>query len=250
MLLNLKTIFTLLVNMLAINFAPSYKHITTRYAIHGIDVSHHQRNVDWGKITEHDDFKVSFCFLKATEGATHQDTRFETNWKECKDAGIIRGAYHFYHPTRSVSEQAKNFIKNVKLQDGDLAPVLDFEKDNANANVAAVRLGIQKWLQIVERHYGIKPIIYTNTSIYNKYIKGHFKNHPLWLADYNSGNINTLVKSPNLKFWQYTERGYVTGISGNVDINAFLGANEEFESLRLGSENYEMEIEVESVSRK
>jgi lysozyme len=243
-------VLTILLNVLSLNFAPRHKHITKRYSIHGIDVSHHQKYVDWQKIADHSEFKVSFCILKATEGATHEDTRFINNWKESSQAGIIRGAYHFYHPTRGAAEQAKNFINNVILNDGDLAPVLDFEKDSPNANVITVRKGLMKWLQLVEKHYGIRPIIYTNTSIYNKYIKGHFKNYSLWLADYKSGNIHSLVKSPNLKFWQYTEKGKVSGITGNVDINAFVGADEEFESLKLGNENYVADIELESVSRK
>jgi lysozyme len=122
----------------------------------------------------------------------------------------------------------------VKLTRGDLAPVLDFEKDSPSANVASVRKNLTKWLQIVEKYYGMKPIIYTNTFIYKKYIKGHFKSNPLWLADYKSGNIHSLVKSPNLKIWQYTEKGRVAGISGHVDINAFVGAEEDFESLKIG----------------
>ena len=247
---NMTIVITIFFYILSLNFTPSHKHFTKMYSIHGIDVSHHQKYVDWKKIADHSEFKVSFCFLKATEGATHEDTRFMSNWKECSDAGIIRGAYHFYHPTRGAAEQAKNFINNVRLKSGDLAPVLDFEKDSPNANVIAVRKGLMKWLQLVENHYGIRPIIYTNTSIYNKYIKGHFKNYSLWLADYKSGNIHSLVKSPNLKFWQYTEKGKVSGITGNVDINAFVGAEEEFENLKLGYENYDADIELESVSRK
>ncbi|MCP9755217.1 glycoside hydrolase [Lacihabitans sp. CCS-44] len=234
MFLNFSVVFTLLLHNFFVSFAPSNNHIIKRYNIHGIDVSHHQRNVDWQKIAEHDDFKVSFCFLKATEGSTFQDTKFKTYWNECKEAGIARGAYHFYHPTRNASDQAKNFIKSVKLTRGDLAPVLDFEKDSPSANVATVRKSLTKWLQIVEKYYGVKPIIYTNTFIYKKYIKGHFKGNPLWLADYKSGNIHSLVKNPNLKIWQYTEKGRVAGIPGHVDINAFVGAEEDFESLKIG----------------
>ena len=100
----------------------------------------------------------------------------------------------------------------------------------------------------MERHYGIKPIIYTNVSIYNKYIKGHFKNNPLWMADYKSYNIHDSVKNPNLMFWQYTEKGHLSGISGLVDINAFMGEKTDFESLKIGNANTDIEIEIESVS--
>lgn len=245
---NFTIVFTLFLHVFSYSFAPSHKHLAQKYSIHGIDLSHHQKNVDWDLISEQDDFKVSFCFLKATEGATFQDTKFQNYWKQCRDAGIPRGAYHFYHPSKTASEQAKNFINSVRLLDGDLAPVLDFEKDSPSANVTTVRKNLLKWLQIVERHYGIKPIIYTNLSIYNKYIKGHFKNNTLWLADYKSNNIHDSVKSPNLKFWQYTEKGRLSGIDGHVDINAFMGEKTDFENLKIGNINTDIEIEIESVS--
>ena len=250
MISNLSLVLTLLLHVFSFSYIPSHKHITKRYSIHGIDLSHHQKNVDWERVANHGEFKISFCFLKATEGGDFQDTKFQHNWRKSKEAGISRGAYHFYNPSKNATVQARNFINNVKLQEGDLAPVLDFEKDVNNVSVATVRKNLTKWLQIVEKHYGIKPIIYSNTFIYNKYIKGHFKDTPLWLADYKSGNIHSLVKSPNLKIWQYTEKGRVSGIAGHVDINAFVGESEEFESLKLGYEESDFEIEIESVTKK
>jgi lysozyme len=250
MFLNIPLVITVLLHSITSFLGLNYIHITRQYEIHGIDVSHHQRFIDWEKVAEHSQFKVSFTFLKATEGTTIRDTRFETNWKESKEAGLVRGAYHFFSATSSPYTQAQNYIRTVDLAGGDLAPVLDFEIHDNSKSPALMRKNVEKWISIVEKHYGCKVIIYTNTHIYNKYLRGYFKNNPLWIADYNFSNVSNLVGHPKLKFWQYTEKGRIMGINGNVDINAFLGDTKEFDALKIPEENYEIELEVESVSSK
>ncbi len=177
-------------------------HIVKNYQVHGIDVSHHQQHIQWDKVVTHPALKVSFCFIKATEGATFKDHRFHLNWAGSKKAGLSRGAYHFYISAGNPKAQAMHFIRQVKLESGDLAPVLDIEQDTNEITAYQLRKNIKTWLTTVERHFGIKPIIYTNPFIYNKYIKGYFKDYPLWIADYNSGNIHKTIKDSNLKFWQ------------------------------------------------
>lgn len=234
MFIKLSIIANVLIGLLFNPFvAKNYIHITKRFEIHGIDISHHQRTINWENVQEHSDFKISFCFLKATEGATFKDTKFPNYWKDCKEAGISRGAYHFFSISKSPYAQAQNFIGSVDLQKGDLAPVLDFESDSQNLSTTEVRKRITTWLTIVEKHYGVKPIIYTNSHLFNKYIKGYFKSNPLWIANYNTSDINYAISHPNLKFWQYTEKGKVDGITGSVDINAFLGEYQEFENLKI-----------------
>ncbi len=231
MLLNLPAVFTLLCSFFAVFTGNNYSHITKKYSVHGIDVSHHQKYINWDNVANHGSFKVKFCFMKATEGSNFSDTRFKTNWRESKEAGIIRGAYHFFSMTSSPTTQAQHFIRTVALEDGDLAPVLDFETDSPHHSTALVRKNLQRWLYLVEKHYGVKPIIYTNTFIYKKYLSGYFKEYPLWIADYNTSNIHQNFKNPKLKIWQYTQSGRVSGINSHVDINAFLGQEEEFEHL-------------------
>src|SRR5690349_2704594 len=78
---------------LAVLYIRFYEPDRTLYPVRGIDVSHHQNEIDWRKVA-HDD--VSFAFIKATEGGDHRDTRFATNWKEAQAAGLKVGAYHFF----------------------------------------------------------------------------------------------------------------------------------------------------------
>lgn len=192
------------------------------FALHGIDVSKHNRRINWTKVKnmEAGGVKIHFVFIKATEGATLSDKQFKTNWKEAKNANILRGAYHFYHPTRDPIKQANNFIKLVSLSKGDFAPVLDFEVVNGVPDDELVD-GLKTWLETIEEHYDIKPIIYTNATLYKRYIKGNFDKYPLWIADYSNTHLNKYDED-QLYIWQHNQSGWVDGIRGKVDFNAFV----------------------------
>ena len=202
------------------------------YDLHGIDVSHHNGRIDWEQVAKmplNDDLKISFAFIKATEGATHLDRQFERNWQAAKKAGISRGAYHFYYPHTHSDLQAESFINRVKLQNGDLPPVLDVETEHNQKPDLIVR-GIANWLKIIEKHYGQRPIIYTNYNFYNRYIKANFANYPVWIADYSNESFS--VFGAEVLFWQHNENGYVDGIRGRVDYNVFTGSGQEWTELQ------------------
>ncbi|WP_234734285.1 glycoside hydrolase family 25 protein [Tellurirhabdus bombi] len=202
--------------------------VPTAYPIHGIDVSHHNKKINWQKVRriQANGIGLQFVFVKATEGVTLVDRQFKTNWREAGKAGLKRGAYHFYHPRRDAEKQAKNFIKTVDLDAGDFAPVLDFEID-WNVNSEKLIADLQLWLNLVENHYGVKPIIYTNRHFYRRYIAGNFDDYPLWLADYTKEHLDD-YQTERLYFWQHNKGGSVSGIRGQVDFNVFL-----FDSTRV-----------------
>src|ERR1700730_16847794 len=104
--------------------------IPVNYAIHGIDVSKYQNIIDWESVKDMkaNNMQISFAFIKATEGLGNEDAFFGRNWKKTKDAGLVRGAYHFFLATKSGKAQAENFINSVNLEGGDLPPVLDVEQ--------------------------------------------------------------------------------------------------------------------------
>ena len=99
------------------------------YDIHGIDISHYQGKIDWGRLLQNKQTAtpLHFIFMKATEGGDHNDTTFEANFVNARNHGFIRGAYHFYIPGTDALKQADFFIRTVKLDSGDLPPVLDVE---------------------------------------------------------------------------------------------------------------------------
>ncbi|MBP6385413.1 MAG: glycoside hydrolase [Pseudarcicella sp.] len=208
--------------------------IPFKYNIHGIDVSHHNGKIDWNKVQnmtlKRDDINLAFAFIKATEGVTLSDKKFKQNWEALKETNITKGAYHFYIAWRDPVGQANNFIKNVKLEEGDLAPVLDIEQNSLKSDKKIIE-EIGTWLKIVENHYDKKPIIYTNPNFYKKFIKGNYDDYPLWIADYSNQNLSNY--SSNLYFWQHNQNGYCNGINGTVDYNVFLGNKTDFEDLCL-----------------
>lgn len=193
-----------------------------RYTVHGFDVSRHNRRINWQRVSQVkvNGVPLQFVFIKATEGATMTDPAFRKNWNESRRAGFRRGAYHFYHPTRNPVKQANNFIRRVTLEAGDFAPVLDFEvlNDQPDANILR---DLKIWLNLIEAHYGQKPIIYTNAYLYKRFVKDHLADYPLWIADYSNPHLRQYDRT-NLYIWQHNKSGFVPGISGLVDINTFV----------------------------
>jgi len=200
-------------------------HISA-YEVHGIDVSHHQGDIVWNKVKHPDSARsIDFVFIRATVG-TRQDSKFAKNWKQAKKHGFTRGAYHYYWPNVNSEIQARNFISKVKMEKGDLPPVLDIEKTSRVQSVANLRKGLKNWIAIVEKHYGVKPIVYTGDKFYDSYLKPdrYFREYPnLWIANYNR------VSEPYSKwhFWQFSERTKISGINELVDFNVFNGSIED-----------------------
>ena len=196
------------------------------YEVHGIDVSHHQSEINWDTVAAQ---QIDFVFVKASEGLEFVDRCFEHNWNVIKEKNLKRGAYHFFHPKLSSFDQAMNFIHTVPLEYGDLPPVLDFEVVNGASETLVINR-LQSWLDIVERHYGIRPIIYTNQKLYKRYIRNNFDQYPIWMARYNT---EAPVVYQGWHFWQYGNRGKVYGIVGDVDLNVFRGSRLELEEMCL-----------------
>lgn len=187
----------------------------------GFDVSEYQSEIDWEQTYHIDEsFELSFVFIRATAGKNKVDKRFAANWKASKERQLIRGAYHYYRPNENSIEQANNFIKNVKLEKGDLPPVLDIEKLPKSQSVDSLKVGLRRWLKKIERHYNVKPIIYSGESYYNDFLKKEFTDYPLWIANYNFWRNNL---EDDWLFWQFTEKAQIRGIEGMVDVNIFNG---------------------------
>ena len=188
----------------------------------GFDVSEYQSIIDWENTYNIDEsFEMSFVFIRATAGNNKIDRRFKENWKNAKARNLICGAYHYYRPNENSFEQANNFIKTVKLKKGDLPPVLDIEKLPKTQSIANLKLGLRRWLEIVEKHYKVKPIIYSGESYYNDFLREEFSEYPFWIANYNFW-----VKEIKHEwdFWQFTENGKLGGVKGRLDLNVYNGS--------------------------
>jgi lysozyme len=206
--------------------------IPQEYAIHGLDVSRYQESIDWQavKAMQIGQISLKFVFIKATEGATYQDAYFADNWQSSKTAGLIRGAYHYFRPNVNAQTQAENFIQAVKLESGDLPPVLDIE-ELGNQTPENLQKSLKIWLNLLEKQYKIRPIIYTNRNFYQSYLKDEFKTYKFWLAQYKSKKLS--VNSSDWLFWQHTDRALVNGVVGYADLNVFNGSWTDLQKICL-----------------
>ena len=206
--------------------------IPTNYSIHGIDVSKYQDVIDWSSVKDMKvgNVQMSFAFIKATEGLGNEDAYFQRNWKKTKDAGLARGAYHFFLSTKSGKAQAENFINSVELQPGDMPPVLDIEQ-TYGVSPEKLRERAKEWLQTVRDYYHVTPIIYTNVDFYKQYLKDDFDEYPLWIAHYLQKERPSIYR--DWAFWQHSEAGRVNGILTRVDFDVFNGDSAEFRKMLI-----------------
>ncbi len=205
--------------------APSAGH----YPVRGIDLSHHQGEVDWDAIPRD---AVHFVFIKATEGRDHRDPRFAENWAAAGRVGIPRGAYHFFTFCTPGPDQAAHFLEVVPPGAGELPPVVDVEfTGNCTAweDLDRVRDDLVVFVDQIRRAHGREPILYLNRPSYHRIVRGHFETSPLWVRD--------LFFRPSVseygpwRFWQYDDDGRVAGIRGPVDLNVFEGGPQRFAEL-------------------
>ncbi len=180
----------------------------------GIDLSHHNGPVDWGRLgTE----PLEFVYLKATEGTDHIDTRFQENWQAATRLGWQVGAYHFYLLCREGAPQAENFIRQVEVRAGTLPPAVDLEHAHnckARGGRDAALAELRAFLAALEAEYGAVPVIYTTPAFHAEWLAGEgFEAHPVW--------IRSLEGPPELPhaIWQYSMKGKVAGVEGPVDLN-------------------------------
>ncbi len=205
------------------------------YEIRGIDISHYQGKINWEKLSnaqiEHS--PIRFVMIKATEGSTQIDDCFQDNFKNARDYGFIRGAYHFWSNKSSARDQARFFLKKVHLKDGDLPPVLDVENKPEDMSVEDFQREILTWMHIVEDKYHVKPILYTYYKFKNQYLNTSvFDDYPYWIAHYY---VDEIEYEGDWKFWQHTDAGRLPGIKGTVDFNLYNGSFYDLKKLCIGS---------------
>jgi GH25 family lysozyme M1 (1,4-beta-N-acetylmuramidase) len=217
---------------------PAAKRVLT-----GVDVSQNQPDVDWAKVRRAGHV---FAIAKVSDGLGTPDPAFgRGRWKAMKDAGLIRGVYHFGRPQtgRDPTDEVREFFQHLDraggLDHGDLVPVLDLEKHGAAGRLTPKQTleWARGWVEECRARIGRRPIIYTGVfwreTMQNP---GDDLGCHLWLAAY--------VKDPKpfvpnawthggFSLWQYTETGTCPGIAGNVDLNRVRGGPDALGRLRL-----------------
>lgn len=207
-----KYIFLILMLMQVVSFAQ----------VRGIDVSKYQGSINWKKVANSG--KVDFVYVKATEGMTIQDPCYADNVKGAREAGLLVGSYHLYSPKTTAYQQFNNFKAVVKKKEQDLVPVLDIEERHC-AGLYMER--VDKLLELMEREYGVKPLIYTSEHVYfEHFATKKYANYHIFIANYH--------RFPKCRFtlWQFTQTGKVPGIAGYVDIDE-LHSTHKFDDIKM-----------------
>ena len=152
---------------------------------------------------------------------------------------MLRGAYHFFHPTVPVAIQADSFIRTVvRLEPGDLPPVLDLEVPAAWASIeqsARAPLAIQ-WLETVENRLGATPIVYLSPAFATEILTNApvLARFPVWMAHYTDAAAPMIAKPwSSWTFWQYTREGKAPGVTLPVDLNRFNGSLDELKAMAV-----------------
>lgn len=201
------------------------------YEIQGIDISHYQGEINWRRLHTAmiNKCPVRFVIVKATEGSTLIDKHFKKNFYNAREYGFIRGAYHFWSTKSSARSQAQQFLDNVKLEEGDLPPVLDVEHKSKEQPIDEFQREILLWLHIIEDQYHVKPIIYCSYKFKQNYLNDHrFDSYPYWIAHYY---VDQMAYDGEWKFWQHTDVGRLPGIEGFVDLDVYNGSYYDLQQL-------------------
>lgn len=202
-----------------------------QYPVKGIDVSSYQGEINWQTLSSQN---IQFAFIKATEGSSYKDPCFDFNFSEAQKTNLRIGAYHFFSYDSSGETQAENFISTVPKIKGMLPPVVDLEfygdKEKHLPDKKSTQTELNILLNKLEKHYGLRPILYVTEKSYKLYIAGNYQEYDIW--------IRNVITRPSLSnnrawtFWQYTNREKLEGYNGKekyIDMNIFKGTQDEFD---------------------
>jgi len=220
----------------------------------GLELAIYQPVVDWPILTQATG--LSFVMVKASEGRL-QDPLFQQHWAEARQAGLLRGAYHFLRQATDPQQQVEVFMNALGGDPGELPPTLDIEDTRMTAP-PAMAAAAQLWLREVENALHRKPLIYTAAWWWNPgmLINGRYPdwapNYDLWVASWpmkksvpTIGQIEQAQFKPILPkswnkwlFWQYSgDAATVAGISNSngqaatVDLDVFNGSPDDLRAL-------------------
>lgn len=209
----------------------------------GIDVSHHNGNIDFKKVAADG---ISFVFIKATQGKAFRSTKFLQFVKDAKAAGLLIGAYHYVDDSagsiEAATAEAHNFYRAIQDAGGigvfDLPPVMDYESNKNGYSKSTITAVAKVFLEEVRRLTGVKPLVYTYPAFIGNF--SSLSGYPLWIARYSTQTPADASGWTRWDFWQYSDGsagGYlprgnrkVDGISGAVDLNEFDGTVAEMKA--------------------
>lgn len=192
-------------------------------SLKGIDVSAYQGTINWWAVKQNG---IDFAILKVIRKDLNPDKKFEENWKNCEAYGMkVQGVYNYSYATTVA--KARSDAKRVLAILGSRRPMVWMDVEDAvMKNLGKNLISIINAYGKVMTDAGLPFGVYTGESFYKTYIKPYGGvSYPMWIARYGKNNGKCDVKYqpqvPNMVGWQYTSKGRVGGIVGNVDMNVW-----------------------------
>lgn len=183
----------------------------------GIDVSVHNGNIDWNRVMN---AGIDFAILRAGYGrvASQKDAKFEQNYAGAKAAGVPVGAYWYSYATtpNEACLEAEVCVSILRGKQFEYPIWFDLEERSAlNTGRANCSAMIRAFCEVLEKN-GYWVGLYTSRSVLGTHIEDDIKTrYAIWAAEWNS----KLNYSGAVGIWQYSDKGRVDGISGNVDLD-------------------------------
>ena len=196
----------------------------------GIDVSTFQKNVDYGKVKNDN---ISFVLIRSSYGKANEDEQLKTHIAGFNSVNIpILGLYHFSYAltAKDAKKEADFAVKLAKKYKLPKSTYIFYDFEYGTVRYAYKKGVTLRSAQCIEftkafcervKKLGYKAGVYANLDYCrNMYNDEILSKYPLWLAQYNSDlpKYTCIVK-------QYSSKGKVKGISGNVDMNFAYGSN-------------------------
>lgn len=187
------------------------------YVSVGLDVSHHQGEIDWEELLVNKSFDtvIDFVYCKATEGCDHFDRQYNRNREYLNLFGISNGTYHYFNSKGLPRPQASHFLSVYKHRSIDLPPVVDVEDEGFSDEDLVAKIEI--FGEEVRKVTGQRPIIYTSLHFYETKFRGKLKGYRFWIAAYS--REPEYMSDPEIVHWQFSESGMLPGIREKVDLN-------------------------------
>jgi lysozyme len=202
----------------------------------GLDVSKWNADVNWLEVAK---AGIKFAYCKATDGYS-LDPKFSKNWAGIKAAGLLRGAYGWFHPSLDVERQAQTIVHAIGVLGlGDLPFWIDSERDDKGADG---ELGTKDDIRITDpmlEVFAARVAELTGKSVciygYGYYLDDRdleISKAGLAIADYRSGPPTLPPGYPKHTFHQYLgDEGRAPGVNGPCDRVRFNGSWGELRTL-------------------
>lgn len=184
----------------------------------GIDVSNWQGYIDYRQVKESG---IEVVYIKSSQGSNIKDAYFDINYENAKANGLKVGFYHFLTATNTgeAEQEARFFASVIAGKQPDCKLVMDYEVFGG-VSVEESNNIAQVFLETVKRLTNKEVIVYSDLSnARDRFSRQIADNYELWIAYYGDYNNLRNIETRWQKWIgvQYTDRGYVPGIRGNVD---------------------------------